>query len=451
MSSKTLLIRHVPSKFTSNDCSDLFQRFGAKKVRYMGKEGKMKHTAFALFDSESEAKIAMNHLHQLKLLDRRLVVEYSDKEFVEDLNLPAQKLLDEFKRNDTQVVEPSLGQQIDSQLADYFNFEYPINPNLRYSYPKPTVTILTNIANALASVPKFYTQVLHLMNKMNLPAPFGNLTITPPIVDDSNVRLNVTERLSDESEIDSDSELTSNSRSTKKRKSLAEQDDLTRKKLKLQLAMEAQMQTLGTIHAKTATTKVSTEEVFEETDKINKSKKIGFKITNEDVGNVASTANSQSTETVLPTTEGFGKIVPTVNQVPKVIEVQDIEWGVDDFIPKDEIMKNRLEENEFHTLNVFKNYNPGEKSSRLYLKNLAKSVTERDLHLIFGGFVNWSSQEERIMYDIRLMKEGRMKGQAFITFPSDFQAEQALKSINGYRIFGKPVAIYFARSAKPKH
>ncbi len=27
--------------------------------------------------------------------------------------------------------------------------------------------------NAIAAVPKLYTQVLHLMNKMNLPPPFG--------------------------------------------------------------------------------------------------------------------------------------------------------------------------------------------------------------------------------------------------------------------------------------
>jgi len=32
--------------------------------------------------------------------------------------------------------------------------------------------VVANISRALVAVPKFYTQVLHLMNKMNLPSPF---------------------------------------------------------------------------------------------------------------------------------------------------------------------------------------------------------------------------------------------------------------------------------------
>ena len=30
-----------------------------------------------------------------------------------------------------------------------------------------------NLCTAIIAVPKLYTQVLHLMNKMNLPPPFG--------------------------------------------------------------------------------------------------------------------------------------------------------------------------------------------------------------------------------------------------------------------------------------
>lgn len=52
------------------------------------------------------------------------------------------------------------------------NFTQPPPAHLKYQYPPPTPTVLRNISCALASVPKFYTQVLHLMNKMNLPCPF---------------------------------------------------------------------------------------------------------------------------------------------------------------------------------------------------------------------------------------------------------------------------------------
>ncbi len=56
-------------------------------------------------------------------------------------------------------------------ISSAFNVAYPINPKLRYEYPPINPTTLENIASALITYPKFYTQTLHLMNKMNLPCP----------------------------------------------------------------------------------------------------------------------------------------------------------------------------------------------------------------------------------------------------------------------------------------
>ena len=63
-----------------------------------------------------------------------------------------------------------------------FSVNFAPSPQLEYLYPRPDSTIITNIMNALIAVPKFYTQVLHLMNKLNLPPPFGAPTATPPLV-----------------------------------------------------------------------------------------------------------------------------------------------------------------------------------------------------------------------------------------------------------------------------
>lgn len=62
--------------------------------------------------------------------------------------------------------------------------KYPSNPNLHYRYPDPTPEILTNIMHAVGTVPRLYNQVLHLMNKMNLPPPFGPVRrdATPAVV-----------------------------------------------------------------------------------------------------------------------------------------------------------------------------------------------------------------------------------------------------------------------------
>lgn len=66
-------------------------------------------------------------------------------------------------------------------LTLLLRIDFPPPPHLLYKYPPPNQTILNNIRNALLSVPVFYTQVLHLMNKMNLPPPFDRDGPTVPL------------------------------------------------------------------------------------------------------------------------------------------------------------------------------------------------------------------------------------------------------------------------------
>lgn len=53
-------------------------------------------------------------------------------------------------------------------------------------------------------------------------------------------------------------------------------------------------------------------------------------------------------------------------------------------------------------------------------------------------------------FDIRLMKEGRMKGQAFIGLPNEKAAAKALKEANGYVLFGKPMVVVSFESIPSK-
>lgn len=53
-------------------------------------------------------------------------------------------------------------------------------------------------------------------------------------------------------------------------------------------------------------------------------------------------------------------------------------------------------------------------------------------------------------FDVRLMQDGRMKGQAFVTLPCVENAHQALKETNGYILKDKPMIVQFARSATAK-
>lgn len=49
-------------------------------------------------------------------------------------------------------------------------------------------------------------------------------------------------------------------------------------------------------------------------------------------------------------------------------------------------------------LPVFKNYSPGEPSTKLYIKNLAKTTSEDDLKHIYGRYIFWHNEEEADMW-----------------------------------------------------
>uniref|UniRef100_A0A6I8MZQ3 RRM domain-containing protein n=1 Tax=Ornithorhynchus anatinus TaxID=9258 RepID=A0A6I8MZQ3_ORNAN len=85
------------------------------------------------------------------------------------------------------------------------------------------------------------------------------------------------------------------------------------------------------------------------------------------------------------------------------------------FVPEDEIRRNRLSEEEIRKIPRFSSYSPGEPSKVLYLKNLSPRVTGKELVSLFARF----QEKEGPQIQFRLLT-GRMRGQAFITFPSEW-------------------------------
>ncbi|KAL0292932.1 UNVERIFIED_CONTAM: U11/U12 small nuclear ribonucleoprotein [Sesamum radiatum] len=91
------------------------------------------------------------------------------------------------------------------------------------------------------------------------------------------------------------------------------------------------------------------------------------------------------------------------------------------------------------------NYTAGDPSPVLYIKNLAKDVVVDDFYFIFGSFFG-SIDAAKSNLSVKLMQEGRMRGQAFITFPTVELARNALNMANGYVFKGKPIVIQFGRN-----
>ncbi|XP_072535245.1 RNA-binding region-containing protein 3 [Salminus brasiliensis] len=444
--SKTLIVRHLPADLSREEKEDLLKYFGACFVRVLSVKGPLKHTAFATFSSEISASKALKRLHQLRILGHTLVVEFAkDQENVAALNSPAvpdrgadQKAGKEKKENQ----QPSVP-LIDTSIAPGLGLKFQTNPTLKYLYPPPSSAIVTNITHTLLSVPKFYVQVLHLMNKMNLPCPFGPVTNRPPVVlSSSDCTPNRMIRLM--GLVNQPCKRPLRSKAASKRKKPKLKDLLFTPK--------------PDSHS-TPGPALQPADVFEQPASLGH-KKIEFHISAE-VGDMLETSVQPPEQNTVEEEEadaaeqeaggtGFGKIFPSTQASRQEESSEGEEDMPSEFISRRELEKGRLSRDEMKRMSVFKNYEPGEPTCRLYVKNIGKQVEEKDLKYIYGRYIDTSSEEERNMFDIVLMKEGRMKGQAFIGLPTEKSAEKALRDTNGYVLHDKPLVVQFARSARPK-
>ena len=152
--------------------------------------------------------------------------------------------------------------------------------------------------------------------------------------------------------------------------------------------------------------------------------------------------------------EGFGKIEPVASKsnVPEEIQKPDVNYKVDPakFLSYETIRESRLNKSQLKEFSVFKNYSAGEPTCRLYIKNLTKHTTEQDIVNLFGSYIDWQQESSYNSFDVRVMKEGRMKGQAFVSLPNEDCSQKILRDCNAYILNGKPMVIQFARSAKAK-
>lgn len=145
-----------------------------------------------------------------------------------------------------------------------------------------------------------------------------------------------------------------------------------------------------------------------------------------------SSVDAASSESPGTQCEQFASISCTRESELKLDSVEDI--------PEQEILRNRLSDDEIRRLpcGKFASYSPGNASQVLYIRNLSTDVTEADLVALFARY---QGTQQRLLF--RLMKRGRMKGQAFVTFSDKGTSSKALQLINGYKLKGKPMVIEF--------
>lgn len=426
----TLLVRHLPEAIPHDTLSRLFSHYGASSVRPFT-HGRARNCAFVDFKNEALASQVQKQLHGLKFLGKVLTVERA-RELIEDRKHqerePQIRKDVVFTNNSTFATDLSDSSRRDSAHAREpislkLGIEYPFPPHLEYAYPPPDGNILTNIVNALIAVPRFYTQVLHLMNKMNIPAPFHMALPTPPLPVSEPVppppqspppplvtKTDMEEQSSSESEMESSDDEEVQGEIGSKRKRVKRQAILG-PAVDKDVAHEA-------VGLKPATLIPKEKPIVKKKNPV-----LQIKIAPKQVQTELKDAGA-------------------------TMESPELDNEMSDYKPYatlEELNLGKLPPEELLSLPMFKNYTAGNPASVLYVKNLAKDVVVDDFYYIFGSFFG-SIDVSKSNLSVKLMQEGRMRGQAFVTFPSVELAHKALNAVNGYVFKGKPIVIQFGRS-----
>ncbi|KNA24518.1 hypothetical protein SOVF_015240 [Spinacia oleracea] len=419
----TLLIRHLPEAIPFDTLSRLLSHYGAVSVRPCT-AGRLKNCAFVDFKDEIAASQAQRQLNGLRFLGKVLSVEKSSMpsednkhvggEFEKNTQKPVN--MDNLQSRDAQQVPNSASQLAAESISEKLGVNYPFPPHLEYAYPPPDGNILTNILNALIAVPRFYTQVLHLMNKMNIPAPFRMALPTPPLPSTpappppplplATEKPHIGNLSSDESEMEtSDEEVDNEAEAPKKR---IKREVIVGPGVDKDVSHEA-------VGLKTATLVPKEIPIIKKNNPVLQIRIVPKKVQHEVLDD--------------NTVKDPEKLGPT--DVP--------------YATTDQIKSQKLPPEEILSLPMFKNYAAGNPTSVLYIKNLAKDVVLDDFHFIFGSLFG-SVDAAKSSLSVKLMQEGRMRGQAFVTFPSVELAHHALNLVNGYVFKGKPMIIQFGRN-----
>eukprot|EP00898_Chlorokybus_atmophyticus_P007192 jgi/Chlat1/7474/Chrsp6S09192 len=354
---QTLVVRQLPlDNMGLESTQRVLAHYGALSVRPCGDTGRLRSAAFVTFASKDEASDAQKKLNGLKMMGKALQADF----------VTAVKQ----ERKATPPAGPQIMKEHATLNTAYgLGMDFAPNANLEYSYPPPDPNILHNIVNTMIAVPRLYTQVLHLMNKMNLPPPFGP-PLPPPGV--------VQKRPRDE----------------------------------------------RVVHGLEGDEEESDEEAHEP-----------VKAPRVEVAPYKPSAAAPVIKLKRPVVE--------IKLRPAPLALADALKPLGDTAP----VQGRADPEELSQLSAFKNYQPGEPTAVLYAKNLAKTVTVQDLRRICGRHFPSDADVEQQL-SIRLMQEGRMKGQAFITFPSVELATAALEEAHRFKLHEKPIALQFGKGAK---
>lgn len=447
-----LLVHNLPKTFSEIDSRQLLQLFDPISIEFL-----VPHRAvYAKFSSQQHARDVLAVLHQQILDGKRLYVEYAEGNARDVTSiLKRSGFVNDIRdgiNGETATAEAAFGNVMRKlyATADNLNFNQPPPPHLRYNYPLVNRDIIDSISIALETSRKFYVQVLHLMNRMNLEPPFvpgdKKLKYEPQIDEQPNVQRTISENAStqteeiiwqhfirkkrkrvasDESELETtttdDEEVTKMTRSQPK---IANDQIAVRSKQKQRRVLKMQRIQMKANGEKRQTidTHSSISVAFDSPPPVAKAIKI---------------IAPKQFQPILVTNEMPVETDLVDPSEPPAIEASNAIWT------DAQIQENRIPDDQLRTHPLFQNYVPGAITNRLYIKNIAKEVTEEDLKAIYHRYLEENSNGVGNVrsIDIRLMQTGRMKGQAFVTFTGPYlDSDDDVDDSRKYQIITKALS-----------
>lgn len=422
-----LIVRNLPADFRPTESGQLLSLFGASAVHPIA--GHRSASVCAEFPNPGAAHAALRFLHQKSIDGFVLRVEFARR------NSP-----------DSRATAPPTVADVPSQISKLDTFVAQLNatathlaqpppPHLRYSYPKASRDILDSICIALETTPRFYTQVLHLMNRMNLEPPFipgdrklrfarGHRDVATQT--DHSQRLIGT----DESELESSGDEAHRRRTIGSQKRGHDGDlELQQKRIRMIRKQNSQ--------ASARTTSIALNEIFEAVPVLVSTPRIRI---------------------VVPASTSLeSKHIQTKSANPSDEEqpMQPSSYPNTDRFSIDTLHHERIPCDQLPDHPLFQNYDPGKLSAKLYVKNLAKTVTDDRVRQLFALFTPRDDAQAALgTIEVRVMRTGRMKGQAFVTYgPGPYlsddrvlaASQRARRETNGLLLDGRPMVVVFGK------
>ena len=300
-----------------------------------------------------------------------------------------------------------------------------------FYFPPPSVVILSNLANELISDQHFYLAVLNLAKELGHSAVYERKVILNPC------NLSVGNQYCDSSNLESlggsfvwrpncDKDEEYSDGEHDKCVTPSDQRSLTKSK-------------------KNIWTK-SRKAAYRQKNGIWPNDKILPKPICENVKRVVKINISKNRNHILGHTSTLTNTSGIPNKEPEIINTyfrSDKSNHIASLSSQVELQECRVKNTDQELFPIFKNYAEGLPTNKIYVKNLSRSISCSDLQTLYSKFV---PQEKHSFFNIRFFDRGKLRRQAFVTFPDIDMATNACRNTNGLMLKGKPLYVVFAYS-----